>query len=90
MKIYCRIENQEIKEIAIGYNIPPFDGIIVEAPPKVLRNPEAWRYVDGEFVLYDAPITPETTTEPTIEEILLTALLEIQTLKQRVDELEGI
>lgn len=82
----CRIVDQEIKETAIGYDMPPFEGLIVEASSEVLKNPKAWRYEDGEWVFY--PPTPELP-EPTTEEILLTALMEIQELKLKVAELEG-
>lgn len=88
----CRIVDQEIKETAIGYDTPPFEGLIVEAPSEVLKNPKAWRYEDGEWVFYPPtpePPEPPEPTEPTIEEILLAALMEIQELKLKVAELEG-
>ena len=46
-------------------------------------------YTNGVWTKAENPQSKTETREPTTEEILLTALIEIQELKQKVAELEG-
>lgn len=66
------------------------DILIAQAKQNGERLVEDAILTDEKYLLFDtSPPKPLQEPEPTPEEILLTALLEIQALKTKVAELEG-
>ena len=66
------------------------DILIAQAKQNGERLVEDAILINEKYLLFDtSPPKPPQELEPTMEEILLTALLEIQELKQKIAELEG-
>jgi hypothetical protein len=66
------------------------DVLIAQAKQNGERLVEDAILINEKYLLFDtSPPKPPHEPEPTMEEILLAALIEIQELKQKIAELEG-
>lgn len=89
MRNFCTVDTDgKITQIAIGFKEAPFEQAH-EIINEIANAPNEWVLQEGNWIRVSAPEPEPEPPEPTIEEILLAALLEIQTLKNKVVELEG-
>lgn len=78
MPNYVQIIDGEIKQVAVGFDSPPFPSAI-EAPDYVAENPAKWEYINGEFI--EKHSGPELKLQPQPQ-------LPPSSLEQRIADLE--
>lgn len=77
-KIYCQVIDGVIKQIADGFNEPPFENAVL-VDDNVPLKPNCWRYVDGEIVYIESISEPEPIPQPpTEQEILWQTITDLQ------------